>query len=180
MKVAVLRETFPGEKRVALIPASVPPLSKVGAKIVVEAGAGTAAGYPDSAYEQRGAEVAGDRHAALSDADVVLQVRCLGANPEAGRRDLESLRPGLSVIGMCDPLGAPQAVQEVAATGATLFALELIPRITRAQSMDVLSSMASVAGYRAVLLAAAELPKMFPMMMTAAGTVTPARVFVIG
>ena len=180
MKVAVLRETFPGEKRVALIPASVPQLAKAGVQVVVQSGAGEAAGYPDSAYQQRGAELVADRQAVLASADILLQVHCLGANPEAGRQDVERFRPGLSVIGMCDPLGAPEAIQQVAATGATLFALELIPRITRAQSMDVLSSMATVAGYRAVLLAASELPKMFPMMMTAAGTITAARVFIIG
>jgi NAD(P) transhydrogenase subunit alpha len=180
MKVAVLRESFPGEKRVALVPASVPQLTKAGLQIVIQSGAGEAAGYPDAAYQQRGAEVVADRQAALAGTDVLLQVHCLGANPEAGRQDLAQFRSGLSVIGMCDPLGAPQAIQEIAGTGATLFALELIPRITRAQSMDVLSSMATVAGYRAVLLAASELPKMFPMMMTAAGTITAARAFVIG
>ena len=180
MKVAVLRETFPGEKRVALIPASVPQLAKAGMQVLVQSGAGEAAGYSDAAYQQRGAELIADRRAALTAADVLLQVHCLGANPEAGRPDLEQFRSGLSVIGMCDPLGAPQAIQEVAQTGASLFALELIPRITRAQSMDVLSSMATIAGYRAVLLAASDLPKLFPMLMTAAGTITAARVFVIG
>lgn len=180
MKVAVLRETFPGEKRVALIPASVPQLTKAGIQVLVQSGAGEAAGYPDAVYQQRGAELVADRQAALNAADVLLQVHCLGANPEAGQQDLAQFRAGLSVIGMCDPLGAPQAIQQIAETGASLFALELIPRITRAQSMDVLSSMATIAGYRAVLLAASELPKLFPMMMTAAGTITAARVFIIG
>ncbi len=180
MKVAVLRETFPGEKRVALIPASVPPLAKAGIQVLVQSGAGEAAGYPDAVYQQRGAELVEDRQAALDAADVVLQVHCLGANPEAGKQDIPHFRTGLSVIGMCDPLGAPRAIQQIAETGASLFALELIPRITRAQSMDVLSSMATIAGYRAVLLAASELPKLFPMMMTAAGTIKAARVFVIG
>ena len=110
----------------------------------------------------------------------MLQVRALGANLQAGRDDLPRLRKGQIVIGTCDPLGEPKAVAEIAQTGATLFALELIPRITRAQSMDVLSSMATIAGYRAVLLAAVELPKIFPLMMTAAGTLTAARVFIIG
>jgi NAD(P) transhydrogenase subunit alpha len=180
MKVAVLRETFPGEKRVALIPASVPQLAKAGIRVLVQSGAGEAAGYSDAAYQQRGAELIADRRTTLSTADVLLQVNCLGANPEVGRPDLEHFRSGLNVVGMCDPLGTPQAIQQVAQTGASLFALELIPRITRAQSMDVLSSMATIAGYRAVLLAASELPKLFPMLMTAAGTITAARVFIIG
>jgi NAD(P) transhydrogenase subunit alpha len=180
MKVAVLRETFPGEKRVALIPASVPQLAKAGMQVLVQSGAGEAAGYSDAAYQQRGAELIADRRTTLSTADVLLQVNCLGANPEVGRPDLQHFRSGLKVVGMCDPLGAPQAIQQVAQTGASLFALELIPRITRAQSMDVLSSMATIAGYRAVLLAASELPKLFPMLMTAAGTITAARVFIIG
>jgi H+-translocating NAD(P) transhydrogenase subunit alpha len=180
MKAAVLRETFPGEKRVALIPASVPQLTKAGMQVIVQSGAGEAAGYPDAAYQQRGAELVADRQSALNAADILLQVHCLGANPDAGRQDIEQFRAGLSVIGMCDPLGAPQAIDQIAQTGASLYALELIPRITRAQSMDVLSSMATIAGYRAVLLAASELPKLFPMLMTAAGTITAARVFVIG
>ena len=121
-----------------------------------------------------------DRRQLFEAADVVLQVRTLGANPVRGPRDLDLVHDGLVVIGTCDPLGNPQAVKELADRGVTLFAMELIPRITRAQSMDVLSSMATIAGYKAVLLAADRLPKMFPMMMTAAGTLTPAKVFVIG
>jgi len=179
MKVAVLKETYPGERRVALTPANLAALAKAGAEVVVEAGAGSAAGFPDAEYAEKGAQVVATRHEALA-ADVLVQVRCLGANAEAGQADLPHLRAGQIVVGMCDPLGAPAAIQEVAQTGATLFALELIPRITRAQSMDVLSSMATIAGYRAVLLAAVELPKMFPLMMTAAGTLTAARAFVIG
>ncbi len=111
---------------------------------------------------------------------MILQVRSHGANPEAGRADLGMLRKGQVVIGMSEPLSAGEATAELAATGVTHFSMELIPRITRAQSMDVLSSMATVAGYRAVLLAALELPRMFPMMMTAAGTIKPAKVFVMG
>jgi NAD(P) transhydrogenase subunit alpha len=107
-------------------------------------------------------------------------VRALGANPQFGKSDVERLRSGQYLVAMCDPLGAPEGVQQAAATGATVFGLELIPRITRAQSMDVLSSMATIAGYRAVLLAAIELPKMFPLLMTAAGTLSAARIFVIG
>jgi H+-translocating NAD(P) transhydrogenase subunit alpha len=111
---------------------------------------------------------------------VLLQVHALGANPAARREELELARDGLTIVGMCDPLGVPDLVQQLGKRGATLFAMELIPRITRAQSMDVLSSMATIAGYKAVLLAANHLPKMFPMMMTAAGTLKPAKVFVIG
>jgi NAD(P) transhydrogenase subunit alpha len=179
MKIAVLRETFPGEKRVALVPASVPPLNKAGAEIIIEAGAGLAAGFADAEYTEKGAQIAGSRDEAAT-ADILLQVRCLGANPQAGQDDLRRIKAGQIVVGMCDPLGAPQAIQDATPTGATLFALELIPRITRAQSMDVLSSMATMAGYRAVLLAALELPKIFPLLTTAAGTIRAARVFIIG
>jgi NAD(P) transhydrogenase subunit alpha len=179
MKVAVLRETLPGERRVALVPASLPPLTKLGWQAVIEHGAGLAAGFTDEAYQAAGAELA-DRAAACQSADVVVQVRSLGANPQAGRGDLDLFRRGQTVVGLCDPLGNPQAVQDLAERGVTLFALELIPRITRAQSMDVLSSMATIAGYKAALLAADHLPKMFPLMMTAAGTLTPAKVLVLG
>ncbi|MEM9352622.1 MAG: NAD(P)(+) transhydrogenase (Re/Si-specific) subunit alpha [Planctomycetota bacterium] len=180
MKVAVLKETFPGERRVALVPGLVPPLTKAGWQVVVEAGAGEAAGITDDQFRDKGAEIAPDRGATMDEADVLIQVRSLGANPDAGRVDLDLFRPGLTVIGTCDPLGNPQAVQDIAATGVNFFALELIPRITRAQSMDVLSSMATVAGYKAVLLAADHLPKLFPMLMTAAGTLVAAKVLVIG
>jgi NAD(P) transhydrogenase subunit alpha len=179
MKVAVVKETFPGERRVALVPADVAKLVKNNLGVVVEPGAGTAAGFPDKAYADKGAQLAANRAGALT-AEVVLQVRSLGANLKAGRDDLRLLRSGQIVIGLCDPLGEPRAIAELAQTGVTLFALELIPRTTRAQAMDVLSSMTTLAGYRAVLLAAIELPKIFPLMMTAAGTLTAARVFVIG
>ncbi len=178
MKVAVTKETFPGERRVALVPASIPQLQKAGIEAFVESGAGAAAGFSDDSYRERGAMIAGRDE--LFAADAMLQVRCLGANLVKGEDDLSHYRQHQIVIGMCDPLGEPQAAGRLAATGVTLFALEMIPRITRAQSMDVLSSMATIAGYRAVLLAAGELPKMFPMLMTAAGTLTPARIFVIG
>ncbi len=178
MKVAVVRETFPGERRVALVPTVVPALVKAGLEVVVEAGAGIAAGFPDALFSDRGAKIV-SRAEALA-ADALLQVRSLGCNPELGRADLSALRPGQVVIGMCEPIWNPQSAAELAETGVTLFALELIPRITRAQSMDVLSSMATLAGYRAVLLAATSLGKMFPMLTTAAGTVTPAKVFIVG
>ena len=172
MIVAALKETFPGERRVALVPASIAPLVKLGCEVLVESGAGMAAGFPDLAYTEKGARIV-SRPEALA-ADCLLQVRALGANPVAGAADLPSFHAGQVVIGMCDPLGRPSEAQLLAEKGITLFSLELVPRITRAQSMDVLSSQATIAGYRAVLLAATTLGKMFPMMTTAAGTITPA------
>ena len=179
MIVAVLRESFPGEKRVALIPAAVPGLTKAGLEVQVEASAGESAGFADQEYVDKGAKIVAGRQELFA-ADVILQVRAAGANPERAGEDFEHLRKGQIVIGTCDPLGMPEMARQVAARGATLFSLEMLPRITRAQSMDVLSSMATVAGYRAVLLAAERLPKMFPMLMTAAGTISPAKVFVVG
>jgi len=180
MKVAVVRETYPGERRVALVPAVVPSLTKAGWHVLLEAGAGEAAGFADEDYRAKDVEIVADRRAAFEQADVVLQVRTLGTNNEAGRSDLELLRGRQVVIGCCDPLGNPQAVKELADHKTTLFAMEMIPRITRAQSMDVLSSMATIAGYKAVLRAADHLPKLFPMLMTAAGTLVAAKVLVIG
>ena len=179
MIVGIPLETFPGETRVALIPASIPALAKAGIEVHVQSGAGQAAGFPDSHYVEKGAKIAASRDEVFA-ADVVLQVRAAGANPQAGKADLPKLSAGKIVIGLCDPLGQPQANREFAATGATLFGLELLPRITRAQSMDVLSSQATIAGYRAVLLAAMELPKIFPMLITAAGTLNSAKVFIVG
>lgn len=178
MIVAVARESFPGERRVALVPALIPSLLKAGMEVVVESGAGHEAGYSDDQFVDKGARITGRDE--VFAADVLLQVRSAGANPDAGQADLPRIRPGQVIVGMCDPLGAPHAAAQIAQQGATLFALELLPRITRAQSMDVLSSMATVAGYRAVLLAAQTLPKMFPMLMTAAGTVSAAKVFIVG
>lgn len=180
MLIAVPKETFTGERRVALVPAAIGPLVKKKLQVQVESGAGTSAGITDDEYRAAGAEIITDRAAMLKAADVVLQVRTLGANPEAGRSDLALLKEPTAVIGMSDPLGNPQAMRTLAERGVTLFAMELIPRITRAQSMDVLSSMATIAGYKAVLLSANTLPKIFPMLMTAAGTLTPAKVLVIG
>jgi NAD(P) transhydrogenase subunit alpha len=171
MKVGIPRETWPGETRVALIPASVPALTKAGLQVVVEEGAGTAAGFPDAAYVAQGAAVAPRRD--IYQADMLRQVRSAPGEPG-------SLRAGQTVIGFADPLGAPSEIAALAASGATLLSMELMPRITRAQSMDALSSMATIAGYKAVLLAAVALPRMFPMLMTAAGTISPARVFVVG
>ncbi|HEX5471146.1 MAG TPA: Re/Si-specific NAD(P)(+) transhydrogenase subunit alpha [Lacipirellulaceae bacterium] len=180
MIIAVPKETYPGERRVALVPSAVAPLIKSGFRVQIEAKAGLAAGFDGDAYADVGAEVVPDRGEMIRSADMLLQVRGLGANTHNGAADLEFMREGLVLVAPCDPLGNPEALQQLAARGVTLFAMELIPRITRAQSMDVLSSMATIAGYKAVLLAADRLPKMFPLMMTAAGTLTPAKVFVIG
>jgi len=180
MIVGVVKETFPGETRVALVPASVQQLVRADLEVLVEPGAGTAAGYEDASYTDKGATLAADRADVWRRADVVVQVRALGANPEAGKTDLERMRPGQTVIATCEPLTEHDATRAVAATGATLFSMEMMPRITRAQSMDILSSMATIAGYKAVLLGADALPKLFPMMMTAAGTLAAARVFVVG
>jgi NAD(P) transhydrogenase subunit alpha len=179
MIVGVPRENFPGERRVALIPASVPAVTKLGVEVLVETGAGTEAGFPDAEFAAKGAQLV-PRDEVFAKADVLLTVRAPGANPASGSRDVAMIRSGQSVIGFADALTAHSATGEIAARGASLFAMELMPRITRAQSMDALSSMATIAGYKAVLLAAAALPRMFPMMMTAAGTVAPARVLVIG
>jgi proton-translocating NAD(P)+ transhydrogenase subunit alpha len=179
MIVAVAKETFPGERRVALVPSVVPSLVKAGLEVLIEPGAGEAAGFSDPKYVEKGAKIAASRAAAFA-ADCVLQVRTLGANPQIGSADLPLMRAGQTIIGMADPLAMQQEMQALAERGVTLFALELIPRTTKAQSMDVLSSMATIAGYRAVLLAAITLPKMFPMLTTAAGTLTPAKVFVVG
>jgi NAD(P) transhydrogenase subunit alpha len=178
MRVAVTRETCPGERRVALTPASIGPLRKGGCEVLVESGAGDNAGYSDETYRDAGATLV-SRDEAFQ-ADVVLQVRACGAAGECWPGDRERLRPGLILVGCCDPLSRHAACREAAERGATLFSLELVPRITRAQSMDVLSSQANIAGYRAVLLAAAALPRILPMMTTAAGTIPPAKALVLG
>lgn len=179
MIVGVVKETYPGEQRVALAPGSLAALVKAGFEVILEAGAGEAAGYADAAYQHQGARLA-DRDEVFRAADIIAQVRALGANLEAGVTDLERIRAGQVLVGFADPLSAASAAQQIAARGGVLFAMELVPRITRAQSMDALSSMASIAGYKAVLLAAATAPKIFPMMMTAAGTISPSKVFVMG
>ena len=180
MKTGVLKETFPGERRVALIPQAVATLIKQGHTVSMQAGAGLEAGFADAAYEEKGATVIADRAELFRAADTILLVRGLGANPDAGRADLDLLHPGQILIGMFDPLSSPELVGELAQRQATVFAMELLPRITRAQSMDVLSSQATIAGYKAVLLAADSALRMFPMLMTAAGTVSPAHVLVVG
>jgi len=180
MIVGAVKETCPGERRVALVPAVIPALAKAGLEVLIESGAGDAAGYPDAAYRDKGASIAGSRAEVFKAADVVCQVRTLGANPDKGRGDTGMMRQGQVVVGLAEPLTDAEPAEAIAATGAMLFALELMPRITRAQTMDVLSSQATIQGYKAVLLAAERLPKMFPMMMTAAGTIAAAHVFVIG
>jgi NAD(P) transhydrogenase subunit alpha len=172
MRVGVPRETWPGERRVSLIPTGAAALKKAGLEVVVEQDAGAEAGFPSSAYEAAGAAVA-PRRDVFAGADILLQVRSVP--PETS-----SLRRGQVVIGFADPLGSPEAIRALATAGVTAFSMELMPRITRAQSMDALSSMATIAGYKGVLLAADHLPRMFPMLMTAAGTLTAARVFVVG
>lgn len=180
MIIGVVKETFPGERRVALVPASLPALTKAGHEVLVQAGAGQAAGFADREYQAKGAKIIDERREVFRAADVLCQVRTASANPREGLADLALHRQDQTIVGLAEPLSDPSPIQALAATGAQVFAMELIPRITRAQSMDVLSSQATVAGYKAVLLAAQLLPRMFPMMMTAAGTITPAKVFVIG
>jgi NAD(P) transhydrogenase subunit alpha len=179
MIVGVPKETYPGERRVALIPGALASLGRATLDVVVEAGAGSAAGISDAEYRELGANV-GSRDELFARADVVVQVRTFGANPQAGAADLPRMRPGQAFVGFMDPLGSPHHAVALAARGVITFAIELMPRISRAQSMDALSSMAALAGYRAVIIAAESLPRIFPLMMTAAGTVSPAKVFVIG
>jgi proton-translocating NAD(P)+ transhydrogenase subunit alpha len=177
MIVGVPGESHEAERRVALVPASVAALRKLGAEVLVEAAAGLAAGFTDTAFSEKGARIAPSREAVFGEADIVLRVRALAG---AAAADVARLRKGQVLIGLLDALVEPRGLSPLAEHGATAFALELVPRITRAQSMDVLSSMATVVGYKSVLLAADALPRLFPLMMTAGGTITPARVFVIG
>src|SRR6201981_3504741 len=180
MIVGVPRETYPGEKRVALVPAVLANLAKAGLQVLVQAGAGAAAGYPDTEYSDKGAKIAASRTEVFSQAEIVTQVLCDGANDKTGHADLPLLRRGQILVGFLRPLGSLQILQELAATGVSSFAVELMPRTTRAQSMDALSSMATMSGYKAVIRAADTLPRIFPMLTTAAGTITPGRVLIIG
>jgi NAD(P) transhydrogenase subunit alpha len=176
--IAVPKETRPGERRVALVPDAVKALVGEALEIRVEAGAGESAGFPDAAYAGAGASVEPDAKGLFSGADVVVKVQPPG--PRDGADELDWLRSGAVLIGFLHPLDQPELATRLAAAGVTSFSMELMPRITRAQSMDALSSQATIAGYRAVLLAAVELPKIFPMLVSAAGTISPARVLVIG
>ena len=180
MIVGVPRESFPGERRVALVPVVVPNLTKAGFEVLVEAGAGVGAGYPDTEYVSKGAKIVPSRAEVFRSADIVVQVLCYGSNDKTGKADVPLYRTSQVLIGFLRPLGSIETIQEIASKGVTSFSVELMPRTTRAQSMDALSSMATVCGYKAVVLAADKLPRIFPMLTTAAGTITPARVFVIG
>jgi NAD(P) transhydrogenase subunit alpha len=174
MKIAVLKEELPGEARVALMPDSVKKLLGLKASVLVESSAGLAAARSDSEYVEAGAEVSADRTAILADTDVLVTVN------RPSDEVFATLRKGAVVLGFLRPLDEPAQLTPALERGLTTFAMELVPRITRAQSMDALSSMATVAGYKAVVLAASTIPRMFPLLMTAAGTVPPARVLVLG
>jgi NAD(P) transhydrogenase subunit alpha len=178
--IGVPKESYPGERRVALVPVVVPMLAKAGFQVVIEAGAGEQAGYPDTLYVDKGAKVLPDRAAVFAAADIVAQVLCYGSNDVTGKADLPLMRRGQVLLGFLRPLGSAEILQQIAQTGVTSFSVELMPRTTRAQSMDALSSMGTICGYKAVLIAADTLPRIFPMMTTAAGTVTPARILIIG
>jgi NAD(P) transhydrogenase subunit alpha len=174
MIIAVLNETSPGEARVALMPDSVQKLVAAGASVSIASGAGLGAARTDDDYADAGAGIVSDRNALLADADVLVVV----SRPSAG--DLQRMKKGAVVLGFLRPLDEPAELTPALEHGLTTFAMELVPRITRAQAMDALSSMATVAGYKAVLLGADRIPRMFPLLMTAAGTVPPARVLILG
>jgi H+-translocating NAD(P) transhydrogenase subunit alpha len=180
MLVGVPKETRPGERRAALVPESVKKLGHAGIDAVVEAGAGSEAFFPDQAYRDAGASIETDPAQVYGRADLVFRVRAPSHGEDGSRNEVGWMRAGQQLVSSLTPARNLRVVAALAERGVTIFASSLIPRITRAQSMDTLSSMASIAGYRGVLLAAAELPKYFPMLMTAAGTVLPAKVFVIG
>jgi len=178
--IGIPSEIKTGEKRVAMSPANVQSLTDKSVKVLIQSDAGNAAGYPDNEYLAAGATITGDRAEIFASADIVLQVQSFGSNNENSADDLAMIRQGQLIIGMMDPLASPQAALDVAGKGATAIALELVPRISRAQSMDVLSSMATLAGYKAVLMGASSSPRIFPLLMTAAGTLQPARVLIMG
>jgi NAD(P) transhydrogenase subunit alpha len=178
--IGVPRESFPGERRVAMVPGVVPSLAKAGFQVVIEAGAGVGAGYPDADYLAKGASIVPERAEVFRVADIIIQVLCYGSNDATGASDLPLFHRDQILIGFLRPLGTLKTIEEIAATGVTSFSVELIPRSTRAQSMDALSSMGTICGYKAVLIAADTLPRIFPMLTTAAGTITPGRVLVIG
>ncbi|TVQ18842.1 MAG: Re/Si-specific NAD(P)(+) transhydrogenase subunit alpha [Leptolyngbya sp. DLM2.Bin15] len=178
MKIAVARETVMGERRVALIPDTVSRLVKQGLEVLLEAGAGEAAYFSDADYEAAGARVISDTAQLWAEADVLLKVS--PPQDQDGYAETSQLREGATLISFLNPLGHPEGIQALARRRMTAFSMELIPRTSRAQSMDALSSQASVAGYKAALIAATALPKYFPMLTTAAGTIRPAKVFVMG
>ncbi len=180
MIVGVPRESFPGERRVALVPAVIPNLAKGGLEVVMEAGAGVEAGYPDADFAAKGAKILPQRAEVFRAADIIVQVLCYGANDRTGEADVALFKRDQALVGFLRPLGSAETIQVIAGKGVTSFSVELMPRSTRAQSMDALSSMATISGYKAVLIAADTLPKFFPMLTTAAGTITPARVLILG
>src|ERR1700687_3011115 len=180
MIVGVPRESFPGERRVALVPAVIPNLAKAGLEVVVEAGAGVEAGYPDADFAAKGAKILPQRAEVFRAADILVQVLCYGSNDRTGKADVPLFKRDQVLVGFLRPLGSAETIQAIADKGVTSFSVELMPRTTRAQSMDALSSMATISGYKAVLIAADALPKFFPMLTTAAGTITPARVLILG
>jgi proton-translocating NAD(P)+ transhydrogenase subunit alpha len=180
MKIAVLNETRDGERRVALVPESCARLVKAGIAVTVERGAGAAAYFPDPAYQGAGAALADDPASLLAGADFVVMVQRPASRPGLSQHEADLMRRGTMLLGTILPTRHPDAVARLAEAGVTAFATDRIPRITRAQPMDTLSSMANIAGYRAAILAAAAAPKYFPMLTTAAGTVFPAKVFVVG
>jgi NAD(P) transhydrogenase subunit alpha len=180
MIIGVVRESWPGERRVALAPASVAPLVKAGHQVLVESNAGTSAGFTDAAYTEKGGTIVASGADVSARAEMLLRVKLGPAGAPSTDADLAALRPGQSVIAFLDPLTDHALVRQLAERQVSVFSMELMPRITRAQSMDALSSMATIAGYKAVLLAAVTVPRMFPMLMTAAGNVSAARAFVIG
>jgi H+-translocating NAD(P) transhydrogenase subunit alpha len=178
--IGIPAESYPQERRVALVPAAIPALTKAGFEVLVETNAGQQAGYLDSRFAEKGAKIAPDRATVFAKADILIQVLSFGSNDLTGDRDLPLLRKGQILIGFLRPFGTRETLEALAARGVTSFSIELMPRTTRAQSMDALSSMGTVCGYKAVLAAADQHPRLFPMMTTAAGTITPARIFVIG
>jgi H+-translocating NAD(P) transhydrogenase subunit alpha len=178
--IGVPKEIYPGERRVALVPLVVPMLAKAGFEVHVQSGAGVDAGYPDSLYAEKGAKVVAERASVFGAADIITQLLCYGSNDINGRQDVPLYRRNQILVGFLRPFGSKEVVEEIAQAGVTSFSVELMPRSTRAQSMDALSSMGTICGYKAVLMAADCHPRIFPMMTTAAGTITPARVFVIG
>jgi NAD(P) transhydrogenase subunit alpha len=180
MMIGVPKEVLAGERRVALIPERVAHLVKQGQKVLVESGAGAEAFFDDDAYARAGAQIVPDARAVYAGSDLVVKVRAPAVNPATDVDEITLLREGLLLVALLEPLTSPQRSAAIAQARVTSFSMDVMPRITRAQSMDVLSSMATVAGYRAALLGASQIGKFFPLLMTAAGTITPAKVLVLG
>jgi proton-translocating NAD(P)+ transhydrogenase subunit alpha len=180
MKIGIPREIVPNENRVGLVPESVQRLVKSGLEVLVETGAGTNAGFLDEAYTSVGAQIVPDATTLYGQSDLVAKVQKPVANPDLGKHEIELMRAGTVLIALLQYLTNPELIKQLADARITAFSMDAIPRITRAQSMDALSSMSTVAGYKAVLLAAAASPKFFPMLTTAAGTIRPSKVFVLG